>query len=255
MRRTIRDTLVSTRELLVAAAPFILLAAALLAGAYYLLKPTPPRRVVLATGSEQGAYAAFGKRYQEELKKFGIDVVLRPTPGSRENLRLLRDPKEDVQIAFVQGGSSELQRTQTEEEKLPLVSLGSVFYEPIWLYYRTEAAKKVSSDGVLTDLGQIRGMRVNVGARGSGIPGVVSRLLRANLMEREDIVRSNLDLTPSVVALLNGEIDVLALVSAPEAPMVQMLLQTPGVRLYEFAQAEAYARRCGSGLRPARTAG
>jgi TRAP-type uncharacterized transport system substrate-binding protein len=243
MRRTIRDTLVSTRELLVAAAPFILLAAALLAGAYYLLKPTPPRRVVLATGSEQGAYAAFGKRYQEELKKFGIDVVLRPTPGSRENLRLLRDPKEDVQIAFVQGGSSELQRTQTEEEKLPLVSLGSVFYEPIWLYYRTEAAKKVSSDGVLTDLGQIRGMRVNVGARGSGIPGVVSRLLRANLMEREDIVRSNLDLTPSVVALLNGEIDVLALVSAPEAPMVQMLLQTPGVRLYEFAQAEAYARR------------
>jgi TRAP-type uncharacterized transport system substrate-binding protein len=243
MRRTIRDTLVSTRELLVAAAPFILLAAALLAGAYYLLKPTPPRRVVLATGSEQGAYAAFGKRYQEELKKFGIDVVLRPTPGSRENLRLLRDPKEDVQIAFVQGGSSELQRTQTEEEKLPLVSLGSVFYEPIWLYYRTEAAKKVSSDGVLTDLAQIRGMRVNVGARGSGIPGVVSRLLRANLMEREDIVRSNLDLTPSVVALLNGEIDVLALVSAPEAPMVQMLLQTPGVRLYEFAQAEAYARR------------
>ena len=243
MRRTIRDTLVSTRELLVAAAPFILLTAALLAGAYYLLKPAPPRRVVLATGSEQGAYAAFGKRYQEELKRYGIDVVLRATPGSRENLRLLRDAKEDVQIAFVQGGSSELQRTQTEEEKLPLVSLGSVFYEPVWLYYRTEAAKKVSRDGVLTDLAQIRGMRVNVGARGSGIPGVVSRLLRANLMEREDIVRSNLDLTPSVVALLNGEIDVLALVSAPEAPMVQMLLQTPGIRLYEFAQAEAYARR------------
>ena len=243
MRRTIRDTLVSTRELLVAAAPFILLTAALLAGAYYLLKPAPPRRVVLATGSEQGAYAAFGKRYQEELKRYGIDVVLRATPGSRENLRLLRDAKEDVQIAFVQGGSSELQRTQTEEEKLPLVSLGSVFYEPVWLYYRTEAAKKVSRDGVLTDLAQIRGMRVNVGARGSGIPGVISRLLRANLMEREDIVRSNLDLTPSVVALLNGEIDVLALVSAPEAPMVQMLLQTPGIRLYEFAQAEAYARR------------
>ena len=243
MRRTIRDTLITTRELLVAAAPFILLTVALLAGAYYLLKPTPPKRVVLATGSEQGAYAAFGKRYQEELKRYGIDVVLRTTPGSRENLRLLRDPKEDVQIAFVQGGSSELQRTQTEEEKLPLVSLGSVFYEPVWLYYRTEAAKKVSRDGVLTELAQIRGMRVNVGARGSGIPGVVSRLLRANLMEREDIVRSNLDLTPSVVALLNGEIDVLALVSAPEAPMVQMLLQTPGIRLYEFPQAEAYARR------------
>jgi len=243
MRRTIRETLLSARDVLVTAGPFIALALLLLAGAYYLLKPTPPKRVVLATGSEQGAYAAFGKRYQEELKRYGIDVVLRTTPGSRENLRLLRDPKEDVQIAFVQGGSSESLRNDNEEEEQPLMSLGSVFYEPVWLYYRIDAAKKVSRDGVLTDLAQIRGMRVNVGARGSGIPGVMSRLLRANLMEREDIVRSNLDLTPSVVALLNGEIDVLALVSAPEAPMVQMLLQTPGIRLFEFTQAEAYARR------------
>ena len=243
MRRTIRDTLVSARELLLTAGPFILVAAALLGGAFYLLKPAPPRRVVLATGSEQGAYAAFGKRYQEELKAYGIDVVLRNTPGSRENLRLLRDRKEDVQIAFVQGGASEPQRTESDDEKLPLISLGSIFYEPVWLYYRAESAKKVSRDGLISEFSQIRGMRVNVGARGSGIPGVMTRLLRANLMERDDIVRSNLDLTPSVVALLNGEIDVLALVSAPEAPMVQMLLQTPGVRLYEFAEAEAYARR------------
>ena len=107
MTRVLRDTLVSARELAVTVGPFVLLAVALLAGAYYLLKPTPPKRVVLATGSDQGAYAAFGKRYQQELKRYGIEVVLRATAGSRENLRLLRDPKEDVQIAFVQGGSGE----------------------------------------------------------------------------------------------------------------------------------------------------
>jgi hypothetical protein len=67
MPRVIRDTLVSVRELLITGGPFIALAVVLLAGAYYFLKPTPPKRVVLATGSEQGAYAAFGKRYQEEL--------------------------------------------------------------------------------------------------------------------------------------------------------------------------------------------
>ncbi len=245
MPRVIRDTLVSVRELIITGGPFIVLTVALLAGAYYLLKPTPPKRVVLATGSEQGAYAAFGKRYQEELKRFGIEVILRPSAGSRENLRLLQDPKQDVQIAFVQGGARETPRTDEaeKEEKLPVMSLGSMFYEPLWLFYRPDAAKKINQEGVIREIGQLRGLRVNVGARGSGIPGVVNRVLQANLMEREDIKRSNLDITPAVMGLLEGSLDAVALVSAPESPMVQMLLQTPNIRLYEFAQAEAYARR------------
>jgi TRAP-type uncharacterized transport system substrate-binding protein len=245
MPRVIRDTLVSVRELLITVGPFVVLAVALLAGAYYLLKPTPPKRVVLATGPEQGAYAAFGKRYQDELKRFGIQVVLRPSAGSRENLRLLQDAKEDVQIAFVQGGASESRRTtpEGEEEKLPVMSLGSMFYEPVWLFYRDEAAKKVKRDGVLTEIAQLRGLRVNTGARGSGIPGIVNRMLGANNMDREDIQRSSLELTPAVVALLGGDLDALMMVSAPESPLVQMLLQTPGIRLMEIEQAEAYARR------------
>jgi TRAP-type uncharacterized transport system substrate-binding protein len=250
MPRVIRDTLISARELALTVGPFVLLAAALLAGAYYLLKPTPPKRVVLATGSEQAAYAAFGKRYQEELKRYGIEVVLRPTVGSRENLRLLQDPKSDVQIAFVQGGSSAAPGGasaapdgEKDDGKVPVMSLGSMFYEPLWLFYRAEAAKKLNREGVISDFSQLRGLRVNVGARGSGIPGVMNRMLLANLMERDDIQRSSLDLTPGVMALLEGKLDAVALVSAPESPLVQMLLQTPGIKTYEFAQAEAYARR------------
>jgi TRAP-type uncharacterized transport system substrate-binding protein len=245
MSRVIRDTLVSVRELLITGGPFIFIAVALLAGAYYLLKPTPPQRVVLATGPDQGAYVAFGKRYQEELKRFGIEVVLRPSLGSRENLRLLQDPKQDVQIAFVQGGATETLRTTAEgvEEKLPVMSLGSMFYEPVWLFYRTDSAKKIKRDGVLTEFSQLKGMHVNAGARGSGTPGIVNRMLIANNMDREDIQRSNLDLTPSVVDLLAGKLDVVAMVSAPESPLVQMLLATPGIRLLEIEQAEAYARR------------
>ena len=245
MPRVIRDTLVSVREMLITGGPFIVLTAALLAGAYYFLKPTPPKRVVLATGPEQGAYVAFGKRYQEELKRFGIEVVLRPSAGSRENLRLLQDAKQDVQIAFVQGGASETLRTNAEgvEEKLPVMSLGSMFYEPVWLFYRSDAAKKLKRDGVLTEFSQLKGMRVNAGVRGSGIPGIVNRMLLANLMDREDIQRSSLDLTPAVVELLAGKLDAVAMVSAPESPLVQMLLQTPGIRLLEIDQAEAYARR------------
>ena len=247
MPRVIRDTLISARELLVTAGPFLLLAFVLLAGAYYFLKPAPPKRVVLATGPEQGAYEAFGKRYREELKRHGIEVVLKQTPGSRENLRLLRDEKSDVEIAFVQGGASAAQPNAKEEkeEQIPLQSLGSIFYEPLWLFYRIEAAKALNKEGVISEIQQLRGLRVNVGARGSGTPGVVGRVLRANLMNRDDVQRSNLELTPAVVALLDGQLDALAMVSAPESQLVQMLMQTPGIRLYEYAQPEAYARRYG----------
>ena len=255
MPRVIRDTLISARELALTVGPFVLLAAALLAAAYYFLKPAPPKRVVLATGSEQGAYAAFGKRYQEELKRHGIEVVLRPSAGGRENLRLLHDPKSDVQIAFVQGGSGDMQQPQDSDgeatpqkaaadaEKLPLMSLGSMFYEPVWIFYRAEAAKKLNREAVLKEITQLRGWRVSVGERGSGIPGIINRLLRANLMERDDIQRQSLDPTTAVVALLGGNVDAVALVSAPESPLIQMLLQTPGIKLFEFVHAEAYSRR------------
>ena len=240
----IRATLVSARDLTIAVGPFVALAVVLLVGAYFLLKPTPPKRVVLATGAEQSAYAAFGERYKAELKRHGIEVVLRPSPGSRENLRMLRDPKQHVDLAFVQGGSSESASAEKEAaEGLPLLSLGSLFYEPVWIFYREELAKQSKPPGAFTQLAQFRGLKVNVGARGSGSPGLFTRLLQDNLLERDAVVRSRLDPTPSVVALLGAEVDAVVMVSAPESPLVQMLLQTPGVLTYEFAQAEAYARR------------
>jgi TRAP transporter TAXI family solute receptor len=236
MPRILRATLISFRDLLVTAGPLLLLTLVLLAGAYFVLKPTPPRRVVLATGPEQSAYAEFGKRYAAELARYGIEVVLQPTRGSLDNLRALRDPKRDVDLGFVQGGASESARVADEEHGgVPLVSLGSLFFEPLWIFTRAPAP--------LADLRALRGLRVNLGARGSGTPGLMRKLLEANGIERDSLHPSYLELTPAVVALVGGEIDALAFASAPESPMVQMLLQTPGVRLLDFPQGEAYARR------------
>ena len=238
MPRIVSDTLVTLRELALAWGPFALIGLALLAAAYFLLDPTPPHRVVLATGPELSAYAEFGKRYAADLKRSGIEVVLKPSRGSFENLRLLRDAKHEVDFAFVQGGSSEAERLVDEDKGgVPLASIGSLFYEPVWVFYRSRGARP------LGQIAGLKGWRVNVGARGSGTPGLMAKLLAANHLEREDLRRSNLDETPAVMALLAGELDAVVLVSAPESQMVQMLLQTPGVRLFEFSQAEAYARR------------
>ena len=236
MPRLIRETLVTVRELTLAWGPFALIGVVLLALAYWLLDPAPPKRVVLATGPERSAYDEFGKRYKAELARYGIEVVLKPSRGSFENRRLLRDPKREIDVAFVQGGSSEAARSADEDpDGTALVSLGSLFYEPVWVFYRGKTA--------LDQISDLKGQRVNVGARGSGTPGLMSKLLAVNHLERDDVRRSNLDDTPAVIALLGGELDATVLASAPESPIVQMLLNTPGVRLLEFAQAEAYARR------------
>jgi len=246
MRDQLRVTLLSFRDLVATAIPFILLAVGLLALAYWLLDPAPPRQVVLATGQDQGAYAEFGKRYAQILRENGVEVRLRKTAGAAENIALLRQPGGDVDIAFVQGGAEDdrpLARADGDSEDDGLVSLGSLFYEPVWLFYRGDAAERLLKAPELTSLAQLAGWRVNIGEPGSGVPNLMRRLVEANGMDPATITLVREPQTPAVVGLLDGSIDAIVFASAPESLLVQMLLSTPGVRLFDFAQAEAYGRR------------
>lgn len=248
MPQALRHTLLSMRDLLATAGPFILLALALLAVAYQVLDPNPPKKVVLATGADQGAYAEFGKRYAAALKAHGITVELRRTAGAAENLALLRDEDSGVDLAFVQGGA-DVEYASTadyEEANAGLVSLGSLFHEPVWLFYREESAQRAFGKPQLEALAEMArpdGWKLNIGAPGSGVPNLVKRLLEANRIDAASLQLVQNPSTPAVVALLAGDIDALVFASAPESPLVQMLLQTPGVKLFDFPQAEAYSRR------------
>jgi hypothetical protein len=240
-----RFKLSAIREYFGTALPFVLLAFVLLLAAYWVLDPTPPRRVVLATGVDQGAYAEFGKRYAQQLAVHGITVELRRTQGAAENLDLLRNPMSGVDIAFVQGGADAEQATPNEETEVDLVSLGSMFYEPVWLFYREDAAQRLLRKRELTTLSQLPRWRLNIGAPGSGVPNLMSRLIEANKIDPASLTLLRQPQTPATVDLLEGRIDALVFASAPESLMVQMLLQTPGIRLFDFAQADAYSRRFG----------
>jgi TRAP-type uncharacterized transport system substrate-binding protein len=244
MPRVLRDSLLSARDLLATIGPFFVLAALLLVGAYFMLDPNPPRHVILATGPENSDYAEFGKRYAEELKRHGIQVELKPTAGSAANLRMLRDEAQAVDLAFVQGGSSDsLSRIEEDKRGLPMVSLGSLFPEPVWIFYRVKAAQRLNKEATLTQLAQLQGWRVNVGGRGAGVSGILNRLLAANTIDRDSLERTRLEQTPAVMAFLADELDAVVFASAPESPLVHMLLMTPGVKLFEFPQAEAYSRK------------
>src|SRR4051812_4777821 len=115
MPRVVRETLISIRDLVLTWGPLIALTIAALIAAYVLLDPAPPHHAVLSIGS-QGAYKDFGQRYALELKRYGIELELKTSAGSCENLRLLKNPKEHVDFALVLGGSCDTAR-QVNEEK------------------------------------------------------------------------------------------------------------------------------------------
>ncbi len=237
MSKTIRYTLLSLRDLAVSVGPFIFVTVALLVLAYWWLDPNPPKRVTLATGPAQSAYEEFGKRYAKALAAEGIEVVTVPSDGSAANLQLLRSGQVD--LGFVQGGTSDY--SDDDEEKL--ASLGSLFVEPLWLFYQEKSARKLVPGAVLTSLTQLAGLRINMGTPGSGVPSLMAKLLESNHIDMSTLQTSKLAQTPATVAFLSGELDAIVFASAPESLMVQMLLQTPGVKLMNFAQSEAYSRR------------
>ena len=239
MPHNIRYTLLSLRDLAVSFGPFALLTVALLALTYWWLDPNPPKRVVLATGPAQSAYDEFGKRYADALARYYITVELLPSEGSSANLELLRTGRAD--LGFVQGGSADI--GYDDEESIS--SLGSLFVEPLWLFYREDSAQRLNQTDTITTLTELQGWRVNVGTPGSGVPRLFSTLLDVNRVERDQLQLSELEQTPATVAFLDGQVDAVVFASAPESLMVQMLLQSPGIKLLDFAQSEAYSRRFG----------
>jgi TRAP-type uncharacterized transport system substrate-binding protein len=190
-----------------------------------VVETLPPRSIVMATGAKGGANYELGIRYQEILARAGVTLKLRPTAGSLENLALLRDPQSGVSVGFIQGG------TTSKKESPQLASLGTLFYEPLWLFYRREIGEGLQA---------LRGRRMSIGPQGSG-----TRALALELVNRLKLAGSlgNLwDFTPQLAAekLIAGDIDLAFIVTAWDSPVVQHLMTAKGIELADFPRADAY---------------
>ena len=200
--------------------------------AYQFVEPAPPRHIVITTGSESGAYYQFAQRYATILARHGITLEVKASAGSLDNLARL---KEDVaQVGFVQGGVIEPPDDPENEEDNGLRSLGSVFYEPVWVFYR--------GDRKLERLTELRGKRIAIGQEGSGVRQLAQQLLKANEIPAGDhlVALSGLK---AAEELQQGRIDAAFIIASEKAPVVQVLLRSPGVKLMSFSQSSAYQRR------------
>ena len=211
-----------------------LLLAVLWASAQFL-QPGPRRHIVLASGAESGIYHQHALRYKEILGREGVAVDVRMTGGAGENLRLLRDPKSSVDVTFMQGGVA------STSDADGLVMLASLYYEPLWIFYRDPAT--------LSQIKQLQGKRIAIGIAGSGTRAFVAQLFAAQgLTTAGGIGRGNTDLVAlgggdALRALKAGEIDAALYVGGADTPTVQQALRDPVIKLMNLTHADAYPRR------------
>ena len=190
--------------------------------------PMPPRTVVMATGPEGGAYAALGQKYQEILRRQNLRLELLATNGSVENIERLRDSQGGVSVAFVQGG------TTSAAEAPELVSLGTLFYEPFWVFSRV---RPQNLPGGRTK----GGMRVSFGPARSGTNKIAHELAAAMGVDLDRTEVLELDPADAGEQLLRGDLDLISIVAAWDAPIVRRLLLDHSVQLRDWPRADAHA--------------
>jgi len=180
----------------------------------------------MATGAAGGANHELGQHYRDILARSGVRLRLVNTTGSLDNLARLRDPSSGVQVGFIQGG------TTTKQESPQVESLGTVFFEPVWLFYRSEIGH---------DIQAFRGSRVSVGPEGSG-----GRVLALGILKRlklDSVIGSLLSFPPEEAAdkLTAGEIDIAFIVSGWDSPVVRRLMEANGIAVASVPRPDALA--------------
>ena len=212
-----------TRRQMVAAGAGIVLVIAL---AVLLYRSLPPGRVVIATDLKGGMYSQIAQRYQEIFARHGVRLELLATNGSVENVGHLRDPRAGVSVALVQGGV-----TSTVEAP-ELVSLGTLFYEPFWLFSRDPQPDRPGRVG--------EGLRMSLGIPGSGTYKHARELAAAVGMDLSRARVRDLDAVQAGEALMKAEVDMIAMMLPLEAPIVHQLFVDESIHAYEWLRADAH---------------
>lgn len=190
------------------------------------LGPLPSRVVVMSTGTAGSDYELFGQRYKTILSRAGVELRLMPSAGGVENLRRLNDSRSGVAVGFAQSGL-------TIEAQAPhLESLGTLFYEPFWFFYRGEPGKDLRT--------ALTGKTVSVGPEGGGTRALALEFLALNGLDQNIARLLPLTLEQTGDALQHREIDAAMIVASWDAPVVRRLLASSEVNLVGFARADAY---------------
>ncbi len=217
------------RSPVISIALILLVVLAVSLAVFLFFNSATPDTITITAGPEGSLFNKTAEKYQKILAKQGIKLIILPSEGSFDNLKKLTDPGIKVDVGFVQGGEAE------EIDIDNLVSLGSIAYQPLLIFYRGEPKEELS---------EFKGQRLDIGKKGSGAHALALNLLKTNGVEPGDETHL-LNIAPSeqVQALIDNHVDAVFSTSGSESiETFRQLMNTPGIHLFNFTQADAYTR-------------
>ena len=200
-------------------------------GIFLFFYLAPPNTITITSGPEGSTFRRTAERYAKILQRNGVTLKILPSEGSVDNIKRLADPSSKVDIGFVQGGVNKGINTDK------LVSLGSISNQPLFVFYRSGSNIEL--------LSQLIGKRVAIGEVGSGTHTLSLALLAANGIEPGGPTKLlEMDSDKAAEAILNDKVDAVFLMGdSVSTKLIRQLRHTPGIKLFDFTQADAYTRR------------
>ncbi len=189
-----------------------------------------PTTLTIAGGEEGSIFQKNALKYKKALAREGVTLTILPSNGSIDNLNKLADKRVNVDIGFVQSGVAE----NIKVDKL--MSLGSVAYQPMIIFYRGESKSFISD---------FAGQRLNIGEPGSGTRALALNILKENgiLPGGDTQLIEKPSLNP-VEDLLQDKIDAIFVMGdSISLQLIKDLVKTPGINIFNFNQADGYTRR------------
>lgn len=133
---------------------------------FLYVDPIPPKKAYICATGQLGSSYRMLKKFAAYFAKHGFELVLVETPGLDQGFEKLHDDDSPVSATFLTAGS-------VQGSDFPdLVSLGSVQFSPLWLFYR---GPRLSGPDAID---QLLEMRTAVGMPGTNTHNILEQLLK-----------------------------------------------------------------------------
>ena len=205
------------------------------AGIITYLQPFHDTQINIGSSYQGSDWFQMAELSASSLSQKGLDSQVIVTNGAVDNVNRLIDPNDPINATYTYGFAlNDAQRSE-------ILSLGSVVYEPIWVFYRTKQVKSIEN------LHELVNYRVGLGPVGSGSYAIAKRLLEIydiNIDEQQNFISEPFQQAEQ--RFLKGDTNVLIMVATVMDPIVRNLLQTPGIGILDFKNADAFEKRFNS---------
>ena len=215
-----------------------LVAVALAAGACGRTSPTHDRPSVqglIAGGGKAGIYYGYGQELAAVLnRELGADVVVLETAGSVENLQLVGSGDALFGVTAADAASDAVAGHPPFDGPIEAQALARLYDDVVHLV--------VPASSSITEIDDLTGHRVSLGAPGSGTVLIARRLLQAAEVDTDGVMDAGLGIDASIAGLRAGELDGFFWSGGLPTPGVAELAADMPLRLVPLGELEAAMR-------------